>query len=151
MLPYFKRAEDNKRGADEFHGVGGPLSVQDGRARSELCAAWMEAAAAGLAGNSDFNGAAQDGVGWYQTTCQVMRCSAAVAYLHPALARPNLEVVTHLHATRVVLKGGGATGIEGIRLGQLVRYSAEREVIVCAGAYLSPVVLTHSGIGALTS
>jgi choline dehydrogenase len=149
LLPYFKRAEDNERGADTFHGAGGPLSVQDGRARSELCAAWLDAAqAAGLPWSSDFNGAAQDGVSWYQVTCREgMRCSAAVAYLHPALDRANLEVLTHFHTTRVVLDGDRATGIEGLRLGELVAFGAEREVIVAAGTYLSPVVLTHSGIG----
>ena len=149
LLPYFKRAEDNERGADDYHGVGGPLAVQDGRARSLLCAEWLDAArAAGLPDNGDFNGASQDGVGWYQTTCRNgMRCSAAVAYLHPALARPNLEVLTHISVTRVVLEQGRATGIEGVRLDELVRFGAAREVILCAGAYLSPVILTHSGVG----
>lgn len=149
LLPYFKRAEDNQRGADEYHGVGGPLSVQDGRARSRLCEAWVDAArAAGLADSTDFNGASQDGVGWYQVTCRDgMRCSAAVAYLHPALGRPNLELVTHFHATRVLLESGRATGIEGVRLDDLMSFRAEREVILSAGAYLSPVILTHSGIG----
>jgi len=149
LLPYFKRAEDNERGADEYHGAGGPLAVQDGRARSLLCAAWLQAAmAAGLEENTDFNAARQDGIGWYQVTCREgMRCSAAVAYLHPALGRPNLELMTHVHATRVVLEGGRATGIEGVRVDDVLRFTAEREVILCAGAYLSPVILTHSGVG----
>ena len=149
LLPYFKRAEDNERGADEYHGVGGPLSVQEGRARSMLSAAWLDAAReVGLADNPDFNAASQDGVGWYQVTCRNgLRCSAAVAYLHPAMARPNLEVMTHFSTTRVVLDGGRATGIEGVRLDELMRFTAEREVIVCGGAYMSPVILTHSGIG----
>jgi choline dehydrogenase len=149
LLPYFKRAEDNERGADAYHGVGGPLSVSDGRARSVLAAAWLDAArAAGLAENLDFNGSSQDGVGWYQVTCRDgMRCSAAVAYLHAALERPNLEVITHFNVMRVVLEHGRARGIEGARLDEVVRFGAEREVILCAGAYLSPVVLTHSGIG----
>ncbi len=149
LLPYFKRAEDNERGEDEYHGVGGPLSVQDGRARSLLCEAWLDAArAVGLDGNEDFNGAGQDGVGWYQVTCRDgMRCSAAVAYLQPSLDRPNLEVVTHLQVTRVVVERGRASGIEGQRLDELVQFGAEREVILSAGAYLSPVILTHSGIG----
>ncbi len=120
------------RGADEFHGVGG-------RCRSRTAAPAASCArrgstqreAAGSAENPDFNGAAQDGVGWYQTTCREgMRCSAAVAYLHPALGRPNLEVMTHFNTTRVVLDGGRATGIEGIRLDELMRFTAEREVIV---------------------
>jgi choline dehydrogenase len=149
LLPYFKRAEDNERGEDEYHGVGGPLAVQDGRARSLLCAAWLDAAqAAGLGENSDFNGAGQDGVGWYQVTCRDgMRCSAAAAYLQPALARANLEVVTHTQVTRVVFEHGRASGIEAQRLDELVQFAAEREVILSAGAYLSPVILTHSGVG----
>jgi choline dehydrogenase len=149
LLPYFKRAEDNERGADHYHGAGGPLAVQDGRARSLLCGAWLEAAkAVGLADNGDFNGAGQDGVGWYQLTCRNgMRCSASVAYLHPALARPNLDLVTDLSVTRVLLEHGRATGVEAVRNGELIRYGAAREVLVCAGTYLSPVILTHSGIG----
>ncbi len=149
LLPYFKRAEDNERGADAFHGAGGPLSVQDGRAHSALCAAWLDAARAiGLPDNPDFNGAEQDGIGWYQLTCRNgARCSTAVAYLQPALERPNLEVLTHAQVTRILLDGPRATGIEAARLDELMQFAAEREVIVCAGAYLSPVILTHSGIG----
>ena len=149
LLPYFKRAEDNERGADEFHGTGGPLSVSNGRAHSMLCAAWLQAAgAAGLASNDDFNGASQDGVGWYQVTCRNgLRCSAAVAYLHPACSRPNLTVTTHVSVTRVMVDGGRAVGVEGMQMDDVVRFDAAREVIVAAGTYLSPVVLTHSGIG----
>jgi choline dehydrogenase len=149
LLPYFKRAEDNERGADEYHGVGGPLSVQDGRARSILCSAWLDAAGAtGLQDNADFNAATQDGVGWYQVTCRNgMRCSAAVAYLHPVVERENLEVMPYVNVTRVIIEGGRAVGIEGVRLDEVMRFTAEREVIVSAGAYLSPVILTHSGIG----
>jgi choline dehydrogenase len=149
LLPYFKRAEDNERGADDFHGAGGPLSVQDGRARSVLCEAWLDAArAAGLPENPDFNAASQDGVGWYQVTCRNgLRCSAALAYLHPVLGRGNLELMTHVNVTRVVLEGGRAVAVEGVRLDEVVRVQAEREVILCAGAYLSPVILTHSGVG----
>ncbi len=149
LLPYFKRAEDNERGADEYHGVGGPLSVSDGRARSFLSGVWLEAAlAAGLPENPDFNAAGQDGVGWYQVTHRNgMRCSAAVAYLHPAMQRPNLDVITHFNVTRVLLEDGRATGIEGVKLDEVESYAAEREVILSAGAYLSPVILTHSGVG----
>jgi choline dehydrogenase len=149
LLPYFMRAEGNERGSSEYHDADGPLTVSEGRARSMLCAAWLDAAqAAGLPANDDFNGSAQDGVGWYQVTCRNgMRCSAAVAYLHPALNRPNLEVLTHVHVTRVLLEAGRATGVEGVRLDDLMQFRAEREVILSAGAYLSPVILTRSGIG----
>ena len=95
MLPYFLRAEDNERGAGALHGAGGPLRVSDGRADHVLARAWIEAAVdAGLPLNDDFNGPRQDGVGRYQVTQRGgMRCSAAVAYLHPALSRPNLTLL----------------------------------------------------------
>ena len=149
LLPYFKRAEDNERGASAWHGAGGPLTVSDARARSLLCAAWLDAAAAaGLEANDDFNAESQDGVGWYQVTCRNgLRCSAAVAYLHPAMARSNLTVRTHVSVTRVVLENGRAVGVEGVAGDDTVHFGAAREVIVSAGSYLSPVVLTHSGIG----
>jgi choline dehydrogenase len=149
LLPYFKRAEDNERGASDLHGAGGPLSVSDARARSLLAETWLEAAVdAGLPVNEDFNGDAQDGVGWFQVTCRNgLRCSAAVAYLHPAMSRPNLTVMTHVSVTRVVIEGGRAVGVEGVRGDDVERWDAAGEVIVSAGSYLSPVVLTHSGIG----
>ncbi len=149
VLPYFIRAEDNERGAGEWHGAGGPLSVIDGRSRYETCAAFIEAGVqAGLAPNDDFNGPSQDGVGWYQVTQRNgMRCSAAVGYLHPALARENLTVLTGAHVTRLLLDGTRATGVEVDRGGVLEEIAAEREVIVSAGAYQSPQILLLSGIG----
>ncbi len=91
MLPYFKRAEDNERGHSEFHGVGGPLPVSDVRSRNAIAQAFIDAAiACGLPPNDDFNGATQDGVGWYQLTQRNgVRASAAAAYLRPAMSRPN--------------------------------------------------------------
>ncbi len=114
VLPYFLRAEDNERGASELHGAGGPLSVIDGRSRYRTCEAFIEAGAqAGLARNDDFNGPEQDGVGWYQLTQRNgMRCSAAVAYLHPVLGRPNLDLVIGAHVTRLLLDGLSARGVE---------------------------------------
>ncbi len=149
LLPYFKRAEDNERGASDLHGAGGPLTVSDGRAHSLLCSAWLEsAAAAGLESNDDFNGSTQDGVGWYQVTCRNgLRCSASVAYLHPTMTRPNLTVKTHVAVTRVVVESGRAVAVEGVHDDDVERFDATREVIVSAGTYLSPVILTHSGIG----
>jgi len=149
VLPYFKRAEDNERGPSELHGAGGPLSVMDGRSRYRTCEAFIEAGQeAGLPRNDDFNGTEQDGVGWYQLTQRGgLRCSAAVGYLHPALERPNLTVVTGAHVTRVVLDGLRATGVEIDRDGELSQIRAEREVIVSAGAYQSPQILLLSGIG----
>ncbi len=149
VLPYFKRAEDNARGADEFHGAGGPLTVSDQVVRGELSERFLAACAAqGIPANPDFNAASQDGVGWYQTTTRDgKRCSTAVAYLHPAMDRPNLTVQTWVHASKVLIEGGRAVGVQGLRLGEVLEFRAEREVIVSAGAYLSPQLLTLSGIG----
>jgi choline dehydrogenase len=149
VLPYFIKAEDNERGASELHGAGGPLAVSEGRSRYKTCAAFIEAAVeAGLPRNDDFNGREQDGVGWYQLTQRNgMRCSAAVAYLHPALERPNLTVETDAHVTRILLDGLRATGVEVDHGGALQEIHGEREVILCAGAYQSPQILQLSGIG----
>jgi choline dehydrogenase len=149
VLPYFVKAEDNERGPSDFHGSGGPLSVSDGRSRHPLSEAWLEAAMqAGLPSNSDFNGPSQDGVGRFQLTQRNgMRCSTAVAYLHPAMARPNLHVLSSALATRVLLEGDRATGVEVEQDNQLKQLRAEREVILAAGAYNSPQLLLLSGIG----
>src|SRR6266571_2777349 len=114
VLPYFLRAEDNERGASDLHGAGGPLTVSDGRSRHALMDAFLDAALqAGHKANDDFNGPEQDGVGYYQLTQRNgMRCSAAVAYLHPAMARPNLEVMTDALCTRILFDGNRAIGVE---------------------------------------
>ncbi len=149
LLPYFIRSEDNERGSSELHGAGGPLTVSEGRSRHPLVAAWIEAAQqAGHPANDDFNGAEQEGVGWYQVTHRNgMRCSAAVAYLHPAMERPNLDVLTGALATRILFEGSRAVGVEIDRVGALEELRAEREVIVSGGAYNSPQLLLLSGIG----
>jgi choline dehydrogenase len=149
VLPYFIRAEDNERGASELHGAGGPLSVIDNRSRYRTCEAFIEAGVqAGLQLTEDFNGPEQDGVGWYQVTQRGgMRCSAAVAYLHPVLGRPNLELITSAHVNRLLLDGRAATGVEVDRDGEVLEIRAEREVILSAGAYQSPQILLLSGVG----
>jgi choline dehydrogenase len=149
LLRYFKRAEDNERGADEHHGVGGPLPVSEGRSRNPLSQAFLDAATArGLASNPDFNGDVQDGVGWYQATQRGgARASTAVAYLHPVLDRPNLTVETHVHALSILFEGERAVGVRGARLGEAMDFRAEREVIVSCGAYNSPQLLMLSGLG----
>jgi len=149
VLPYFLRAEDNERGASELHGVGGPLRVSENRSRYRTCEAFIEAAAqAGLPLNDDFNGPEQDGAGWYQVTQRNgLRCSAAVAYLHPVLERPNLTVQTDAHVTRLLLDGMRATGVEFDHHNELREIQAEREVILSAGSYQSPQILLLSGIG----
>ena len=149
MLPCFKRAEDNERGADELHGAGGPLSVSDGRSRNPIAKAFIDTAIAnGLEANDDFNGPEQDGVGWHQVTQRDgLRCSTAGAYLRPALARPNLRVETDVQVLKVLFDGTRAIGVQGARLGEVLDFRASTEVIVSCGAYNSPQLLMLSGIG----
>jgi choline dehydrogenase-like flavoprotein len=149
MLPYFKRSEDNERGESEFHGAGGPLSVSEGRSRNPLAQAFIDAAIDhGLPANEDFNDGLQDGIGWYQVTERNgARCSAAVAYLHPVMDRPNLTVETHVHALSILFEDGRAAGVVGARLSEMVVNRAEREVIVCCGTYNTPQLLMLSGVG----
>jgi choline dehydrogenase len=149
LLPYFRKAEDNERGADEFHGTGGPLPVSEQRSGNRISRAFVEAGVeAGLARNPDFNGASQDGVGLYQVTQRGgMRGSAAVAYLHPAMQRPNLTVMPYMHVHRVLFEGTRAVGVAASQLGQLQEFRAEREVILSGGAYNSPQLLMLSGVG----
>lgn len=149
VLPYFRRAEDNERGESYYHGVGGPLTVSDGRSMHPLVGACIEAAVdAGVPPTDDHNGLTQEGTGWFQFTQRNgRRCSTAVAYLHPAVARGNVEVLTNVLATRVLFEGERAVGVEVLRDNSLEPVRAEREVIVCAGAYHSPQLLMLSGIG----
>ncbi len=157
VLPYFKRAEHNERGADDFHGTDGPLNVMDLRSPNRFGPLFVEAAKqCGHPYNPDFNGAEQDGVGPYQVTHRNgERMSAAKAYLTPLLSptaggapsRPNLTVITEALATRVLLEGRRAVGVEYRRAGATAIARAEREVLVCAGALLTPQLLMLSGIG----
>ncbi len=149
VLPYFIKAEANERGEDQFHGKLGPLSVCEGRSRNPLMDAFVEAAVeAGYVRNPDFNGSTQEGVGLFQNTQRNgMRCSAAAAYLHPAIGRPNLKVITGAHATRILFDGKRASGVEIAVDGRLEEVRADKEVILSAGAYNSPQLLMLSGIG----
>ncbi len=149
VLEEFRAFEDNERGADRYHGTGGPLTVSDGRSLNPLGDAWVDAAvAAGFPRNDDFNGASQLGVGRYQLTQRNgMRCSTAVAYLHPAMTRPNLTVLTETLTHRVVFESSRAVGVQISSGGGLTTLRAEREVIVSAGAYGSPQLLLLSGVG----
>jgi len=149
VLPYFRKAEDNERGADEWHGEGGPLGVSDLRDRHPLAQAYVEAAQqCGYPRNDDFNGAGQEGAGFYQTTMRNgMRSSAADAYLAPARGRNNLHVVPEALTTRIVFDGRRAAGVE-YRIGGTTRMArANREVIVSAGSFNSPQLLQLSGVG----
>jgi len=149
VLPYFRKAEDNERGEDEYHGVGGPLRVSNQPYEWEISKALLEACQqAGIPFNPDFNGAQQEGCGYYQTTTKARRrWSTAAAYLTDAKKRPNLTIQTNAHATRIVFKGGRAHGVEFSVNGRPQTAYAGREVIVSGGAYGSPQLLQLSGIG----
>jgi choline dehydrogenase-like flavoprotein len=149
LLPYFKKAEHNERGADAHHGTGGPLNVKDLTTPNRFGPVFVEAAVqAGHPRNPDFNGARQEGVGAYQVTHKNgERCSAAKAYLTPNLGRPNLTVMTGAHATRLLLDGRRAVGVEVRVGGALQTLQARREVLLTAGALQSPQLMMLSGIG----
>ena len=149
VLPYFKRSEGNQRLRDEYHSADGPLSVVDPLYESTIGSRSIESAKAlGIPANDDFNGREMLGVGRFQVTQKRgRRWSSADAFLHPAEDRPNLTVQTGAHARRVLMEGGRATGVEYDRDGARVSAVAEREVIVCAGAFNSPQLLMLSGIG----
>jgi choline dehydrogenase len=149
VLPYFRKLEHNVRGADAWHGTDGPLWASDIEARHELIEALIQAGGAlGIPRNDDFNGATQEGVGYYQlTTRHGFRCSTAVAYLRPARGRPNLRIETEAQATRIVFSGRRATGIAYRQRGQELTASAQREVILAAGSLQSPQLLQLSGVG----
>jgi choline dehydrogenase len=148
LLPYFRRAEDNARGSSAYHGVGGPLSVQDGH-KSPPTKAFVEAArAAGQAANDDFNGPQQDGVGFYQVTQRSgRRCSTADGYLRPAMSRPNLTVQTDALVTRIEVEDGRARVVHYLHGGAKETARADREILLAGGAINSPQLLMLSGIG----
>jgi choline dehydrogenase len=149
VLPFFKKAEDQERGASEYHGAGGPLRVSDQPVQWELAERWIAAAIeAGLPANDDFNGAQQDGAGHFQsTTNRGRRWSAAAAYLGPARGRHNLTVRTGAHATRILIEDGHAAGVEFVCNGAIHSARARGEVIVSGGVYGSPQLLQLSGLG----
>jgi choline dehydrogenase len=149
VLPFFRKAENQQRGANEFHGVGGPLTVSDQPRRYELADAVVAAAIeSGLPPNNDFNGAAQEGAGYFQsTTGKSRRWSTATAYLKPARGRANLVVKSGAHATRIVIENGSATGVRYVTNGVTRSARARGEVIVCGGVFNSPQLLQLSGIG----
>ena len=149
VLPYFRKAEDNERGADQFHGVGGPLAVSDLCDRHPLAEAFVEAAVqCGHPRNEDFNGSIQEGAGYYQTTMRKgVRSSTAAGYLKQARRRANLKVVSEALATRIVFEDRRATGVEYLAGNEKRRASANAEVIVAGGAFNSPQLLQLSGLG----
>ncbi len=152
VLPYFRRSQNQERGASAYHGVGGPLNVADLRSPNPLTSVFVEAGVeAGLARNDDFNGERPDGVGPFQVTQKDgRRCSTARGYLKPVRERANLTVITGAHATRIVFEQRRAVGVEywlGNAHAPLLRVDARREVCLSAGAIGSPQLLMLSGVG----
>jgi choline dehydrogenase len=149
VLPYFRKAEDQQRGEDQFHGVGGPLKVSDHQEQYELADAIISAGVqAGISANRDFNGAGQEGIGYYQTTSyRGRRWSTATGYLNPARGRANLVVETYAHATDITVDNGQAVGVEYLTKYGKKRARARGEIIVSAGVFGSPQLLLLSGIG----
>lgn len=151
VLPYFKRAENNQRFANHYHGYEGPMGVSNPISPLPICEAFFQAGQElGIPYNPDFNGAAQDGLGYYQLTqFNAKRSSSSVAYLRPAMGRSNLTVMLGAFTRRIVLKGNRAVGVEVVQQGadQSTIHYADGEVIVSSGAIGSPKLLMQSGIG----
>ncbi len=149
VLPYFKKSEDQARGADAYHGAGGPLAVSDPKTPHPLCEAFIDAAAAlGYPRTDDFNGPNHEGFGYLQLTARNgLRASTSVAFLRPARKRNNLRVVTDAHATRIMFDGTRAVGVEYVKNGKTVTAQARGEVILSGGAINSPQLLQLSGVG----
>ncbi|MFN0159929.1 MAG: GMC family oxidoreductase [Burkholderiales bacterium] len=148
MFPYFLKCEDQSRGASAWHGVGGPLAVGDLPDRHPMCDAFIDSAAAiGIPRNDDFNGATQEGAGYYQANIRAgKRASTAVSYLRPAEKRANLTVEVEALATRVLFEGTRALGIEYRRGGEVKR-AWGNEIILSGGSFNSPQLLQLSGVG----
>ncbi|WP_371039442.1 GMC family oxidoreductase [Rhodosalinus sp. FB01] len=150
VLPLFKRSEKQERGADAFHGEEGPLSVSNMRLQRPICDAWVAAAQeAGYPFNPDYNGATQEGVGYFQLTARNgRRCSAAVAFLNPVRKRENLTILTRAQASHILLEGKRATGVVWRdRAGAEHVVRAGTEVVLSSGAIGSPHLLMLSGLG----
>lgn len=149
VLPYFRKAQRQARGASRYHGAEGPLGVEDLRYRNPLSSVFLEATAAcGYPLTDDFNGEEQGGFGFYQVTqWHSKRSSTAVAYLRPAAHRNNLTVITRANAQRLLIEQGCVVGVEYSRRGTLHCARATREVLLCGGAVASPQLLMCSGIG----
>ena len=149
VLPYFKRAENQVRGGDAYHGAGGPLHVSDWRHHDPLSEAFVKAAVeTGIPFNPDFNGASQEGAGFFQTTTRRgRRASSAFSYLRPARTRPNLHIETGALAQRLLFEGRRVRAVEYRQNGRLRTARARKEILVSSGAYNSPQLLQLSGVG----
>ena len=150
VLPYFKRSECHEDGESEFHGGSGPLQVTHQRGISPVSEAFVDgiAEACAVPRIADFNGASQEGASTFQMTCRDrMRSSSAVAFLHPALARPNVSLVSEATVAGLVIERGRVRGVRYVKNGATHEVQVEREVILSAGVIGSPQILLLSGIG----
>lgn len=149
VLPFFRRSEDYEKGDDEFRSEGGPLGVQEISDRRPACEAYLAACReAGFRDNPDYNGATQEGLGYYQTTSRNgRRCSAAVAFLRPTRNRPNLRVITRAMAARIFVEDGRAAAIRYLQDGIEHEARADAEIVLSGGSINSPQLLQLSGIG----
>jgi len=149
VLPYFKETEHQERGIDAFHGVNGPLNVCDSQSKPKVNDFFITAAkACGFPINTDFNGVVQEGIGYYQVTQKNgLRCSSANAFLTPNLDRPNLTVLTGITTDKIIIEDKRAVGVLYQKSGKTIQLTANKEVIVSAGAFHSPQLLMLSGIG----
>jgi len=149
VLPMFKRSEDQQRGANPWHGTGGPLPVTDLPEKHPISEAFIAAGVnAGLPHNPDFNGERQEGVGPFQATARRgLRYSTAKAFLRRALKRPNLDLLMRAQVTRILFDGVRASGVAFVQEDKPTEVSARREIILSAGAIQSPHILQLSGIG----
>src|SRR5437763_1629444 len=149
VLPYFRKAENQQRGDDKYHGTGGPLPVSDWRHHDPLSEAFVVAAAeTGIPTNPDFNGATQEGAGFFQTTTRRgRRASTAFSYLRPAKTRSNLHIVTSALAQRILFEGRRAMAVEYKQEGRVRTARARKEILISSGGYNSPQLLQLSGVG----
>jgi choline dehydrogenase len=149
VLPYFIKSETNRRGANNYHGGDGPMYVSDIGDKDELIESFIQGASQiGVPPTDDFNGARQEGAGYFQlTTHKGWRWSTAQAYLKPARARSNLGVETHAQATRLLIEDGKATGVHYLQGGEAKLARCKAEVLLAAGSIQSPQLLQLSGIG----
>lgn len=154
VLPYFRKAENNERGANDVHGASGPLQVSNQKSPRPITDAFVAAGQSlQIRQVDDFNSGDNEGIGLYQVTQfhdearNGERCSAAAAYLHPVMDRPNLTVLTGAHASRILFEGKRAVGVQYLQHQQSHEVKAAREVILCGGAFNSPQLLQLSGVG----
>ena len=149
VLPYFLKSEDYEGGAGPYHGVGGPQKVSSLRLRREIAERFIEGAVAiGIPRNDDYNGATQEGVGYFQQTAyKGFRWSTAKGFLRPARKRANVEIAVRAHATKMLFEGRRAVGVEYQQNGAIHRAFARGIVILAAGAIGSPQILQCSGVG----